>query len=129
MSQPKKTFEEVHRIVSEVRCPPYTFKLIEKGPEIWLLQLTYVENDTGTGELSLQKTRKWYISPYSTTTEIVETCYAACLRSAKHRIREHFTYVDRQVMSPHFHIIARVAYCDDGQFDRRIPPNPTEQST
>ncbi len=119
--QPRKTINDVAVIINEVTCPPYDFRLMEKG-DGWLLQLRYLEEDVDApGRQFWHTSRKWYISPYATTTEIVETAYGACLRSAKHRIREHFTYKDRRVMSPHLDIEARIEICDARHFDQRIP--------
>ena len=67
----------------------------------------------------LQKTRKWYISPYSTYSEIVETCWAMVIRSQMHVASEHFQYRGRRVYSQHFNIEARIQACDKKDYDCR----------
>ena len=120
MPQPKLGKAELEQIVSELEFMDRKFLLLEKG-DGYLLQLSYYEADvTRPGsEPVLQKSRKWYVSPYSTRTEIVETAYAACLRSMRHVVREHFLFRGRRVMSPHFDIEARLEMCDEERYDTR----------
>lgn len=120
MTQPPKTRAEVQAIVNRVEFMDRRFRLLEKG-DGFLLQLEYDERDVETGELAVQRARKWYVSRYATETEIVETAYAACLRSMKHVVREHFLYRGRRVMGPHIDVNARIEVCDEGRLDRREP--------
>jgi hypothetical protein len=53
------------------------------------LQLSYREPDVETGEMALQRARKWYVSPWMTETEIVETAFKACRVSSDHVLKEH----------------------------------------
>ena len=93
--QRKLTFEEVRAILDQIKYPGHTIRLEVKG-DGFLVQLRYMEEDVENpeGPAIEQAARKWYVSSFSTTTEIVETVYGACLRSAKHRVREHFTWQD-----------------------------------
>lgn len=118
MPQRKLSFKEVKEIVDDIKFLDRQFRLTEKG-DGWNLQVVYDEADVDTGQVQTQYARKWYLSPYSTKTEIVETAYAACLRSMKHVVREWFTYKGRRVMSPHFDIDTRVQMCDDARYDVR----------
>jgi len=118
MPQRKLSLEEITSIVNELKFWDREFRLTSIG-DGWNLQVIYDEEDVDTGTVERQHSRKWYISPYSTKTEVVETAYAACLRSMKHVVREHFTYKGRRVMSPHFDIEARVHLCDSARYDVR----------
>jgi hypothetical protein len=116
-----KTYQEIEAILREVAFPDRRFLLHVKG-DGFLLQVTYMEADVETGVVEEQRARKWYISPFSTETEIVETALLAIQRSMMHVVGEHFTYRGRRVYSPHFHIENRVELCDLGAFDQRPPP-------
>lgn len=85
----------------------------------FLLQISYMEDDIDTPQSKAveQFARKWYISEDASETEIVETVFAACLRSMEHVTREHFTYKNHRVFSRHFHINSRLAICVNNMFD------------
>ena len=116
-----KTIKEVQTIVDSVDIgkelyqDSWRFRLLEKG-DGFLLQLVYLEPDAETGVLAQQNARKWYISPYSTETEIVET--AVC-RSLMHRAKEWFTYKEQSVFNPHFDIKVRHKVAEAKLFDTR----------
>jgi hypothetical protein len=115
------TKEDVERIVAGVSFLDRRFRVLEKG-DGFLVQLEYDERCVVTGELKLQRARKWYVSPWSTETEVVETCWAAVCRSQMHVAGEHFTYRGRRVYSPHFNVEARVELVDGDRFDAREEP-------
>lgn len=89
----------------------------------WLLQMQYMEPDvTKPGsEPMLQGTRKWYISPYMSESEIVETAWACVQRSMLHVASEHFTYQGARIYSQHFNVAARLEVCANDDFDGRVP--------
>ena len=122
MAQPKLTLAQIQEALNDVKFMDRKFLVMEKG-DGFLIQMSYMEEDVdnpGSGPME-QKTRKWYASPYMTETELVETCWAMVCRSQMHIAGEHFTYKGRRVYSPHFDIDARIAMCDEGQFDGREP--------
>jgi hypothetical protein len=123
MNQPKKSREEIQRIIDRIKFRDRKFRILEKG-DGFLLQMTYYEIDVEDQELFpqpvLQSTRKWYVSPYMTTSEIVETAWLMVQRSQLHVASEHFTYAGRRVYSQHFSIGARVDLCDEQCYDVRI---------
>lgn len=120
---PGKSKEDILKIISGVKFMDRTFRLMAKG-DGYLLQLSYYEADIETGKRALQKARKWYISPWMTETEIVETAFAACRRSMDHVLKEHFTYQGERVYSPHFDVQARLKMCKDKKFDSRPDGRP-----
>lgn len=115
-----KTRAEIEEIISRVAFMDRKFRLLDKG-DGYLLQLEYYEADIDdpTGPPLLQRSRKWYISPHMTETEIVETAFTMCVRSMYHITREHFTYKGARVYSPHFDIEARLEMAGSKRFDRR----------
>jgi len=121
MKQQAKSFADIRSILDNVSFQDRKFLLMEKG-DGFLVQMEYMEPDVdipGSPPVS-QKTRKWYVSPFMTESEIVETCWAAVQRSQLHIAGEYFTYKGRRVYSPHFHINARLTMCDKEAFDGRI---------
>jgi hypothetical protein len=75
----------------------------------WHLQVTYNETDIDTGKLEQQCSRKWFISDEATESDVVDTAFAAVMRSYDHVVQEHFTYKGKRVFSPHFTIGQRLA--------------------
>lgn len=75
----------------------------------WHLQVTYSEIDIDTGKLEQQYSRKWFISDEATESDVVDTAFAAVMRSYDHVVQEHFTYKGKRVFSPHFTIGQRLA--------------------
>lgn len=122
MSQPKLNQEQIQAIVDKVKFMDRTFRVLVKG-DGFLLQMQYMEADvTKPGsEPVLQGTRKWYVSPWATESEIVETAWACVQRSALHVAAEHFSYKGERVYSPHFDVNARIDMCVHDEFDSREP--------
>ena len=121
--QPRKSFAEIRAILDKVEFMDRKYRLMEKG-DGFLLQIEYLEADIdnpGDPTPTLQRARKWYLSAFSTETEIVETAFKATRVSMDHVLKEHFTYKGRRVYSPHFNINARISLCDAEAFDGRIP--------
>lgn len=112
------TLADLQAIVARVRFLDRRFLVLTKG-DGFLVQMAYDEADVDTGEPAEQKTRKWYVSPHATETEVVETCWAMVQRSQLHVAGEHFTYEGFRVYSPHLHVGARVEACMLGCFDAR----------
>lgn len=120
MPQTKLTREQIENIVSRVQFKDRTFRVLEKG-DGFLLQMRYMEADVEKpgSEPMLQSTRKYYLSPFMTASEIVETCWLCVTRSQLHVASEHFTYKGRRIYSQHFHVDARMEACDANWFDKR----------
>lgn len=79
------------------------------------VQLRYVEADIDTGNPEDQHGRKWYVSSHSTKSEVVQTVLKACLTSAEHMIREHFTYRGVRIFGPHFDVDKLVQLASEGR--------------
>lgn len=122
MGQSKLTREEIENILKNVSFQDRKFLLLDKN-DGFLLQMSYMEADVDNPDAGPveQKTRKWYVSPYMTETEIVETCWAMVQRSMMHIAGEHFEYKGKRVYSPHFDIHARLYLCELNFFDKREP--------
>ena len=107
MSSRPMTYQELCDICSEVECEVGGIKWsIHRWPvaEGFMLQLRYREADVVTGEVGDQYGRKWYVSRFSTKSEVVQTILKAALTSAEHMVREHFRFKGASVFSPHFDV-------------------------
>ncbi len=121
MEQPKKTMAEVCAIVHSINFMDRRLVVAAMG-DGYYVQVQYVEICIDSMKPEVQKARKWYVSPFSTETEIVETCFKACRTSMEHVLKEHFLYKGHRIYSPHFNVNARIQMCTEKKFDGRIPP-------
>jgi len=123
MPQKPKTERQIRTILDNIQFQDRRFRLLRKG-DGFLVQVEYEEADIDIpgSAPTLQRGRKWYVSPFSTETEIVETAFKALRISNDHVLKEHFLYKGHRVYSPHFQIEARIEMCKNKRFDRREPP-------
>lgn len=77
--------------------------------EFGYLQVSFVALDAATAEISVQKGRKWQLSPHMTVSEIVQTALLAILTAEEHEVREQFLYRGRPVFGPHRDVEALAA--------------------
>lgn len=133
LGQPPKSVDDIKKIISKISFTPfgttkYTFRVTVKVGEVFV-QVVYDEPDVDdlNGEIKTQYGRKWFISKFSTETEIVETCWAAVQRSMLHVAKENFYYRGARIYSPHIPVGQRemmIHHMDDwGGFDKRAEPN------
>jgi len=116
-----KTYADVIAIVDDVHYEGHRWRLGRMGTGFFV-QLVYDEADVDTGKVEPQHGRKWYVSPHSTRSEIVQTMLLAAITSAEHRVREHFRYRNARVFMPHFSVdaLARLSSAIGGK-DVRAP--------
>lgn len=50
--------------------------------------------------------RKWYVSPWATTSEVVQTAFLAVKTAQEHELREQFTYCGKAIFGPHYDVRA-----------------------
>lgn len=105
------TLEEMQQVIAECEFPHYTLAVTIDGRGAIYLRASYVEPDVHTGKQELQQTRRWFLSPEMTRSEIVSTAFKCVLTSAEHRVREWFRYRGRAVYGPHFNVDALWAIC------------------
>lgn len=119
------THETLLAILADIKIFDRLFIATPTNNGGWHLQVTYVEADVDTGKVEQQYSRKWFIEPDATESDVVDTVYAAVRRSYKHVVQEHFTYKGKRVFSPHFTIDQRLAMCEGGP--RILSSHATEQ--
>lgn len=116
-----RSANEIRAILKLVDAGEYSFDLRVKDGQMFLVA-SYNEQDVVTGENSIQVTRKWYISPHVSRSELVQTAFKCVLTSHEHRVREAFTYKGRRIFGPHFDCDALHEICKDrANLDYRDP--------
>lgn len=113
---PIETYREY---LKDIYNPPYTFQVLTDGRGDRYLQGSYMEEDIYTGAKEVQLTRRWFISPFQTKSEFVQTVFKCVITSMEHRVREHFLYQNERVFSPHHNVDALVKLCKETERDHR----------
>lgn len=111
--------EQVQDVVQCCTFKDYTFTVKVDGRGAWYLQGSYLEEDVDTGKWETQVTRRWFLSPAMTRSEIVQTVFKCALTSMEHRTREFFRYRGKAVFGPHFDVEALWQLCAEQRLDRR----------
>ena len=99
--------------------PEYEFLVLVDGRGAIYLQGGYLEADTETGTVERQLTRRWFLSPEMTESEIVQTVFKCVITSMEHRVREWFRYAGNPVFAPHLDVHALWQICEDKKFSTR----------
>lgn len=113
----------MREVVAMCHHPEYEFAVLVDGRGAIYLQGKYMDRDTTSKEFEQQLTRRWFLSPQATRSEIVQTAFKCVMTSMEHRAREWFTYHGHPVFNPHFNVDALWQLCEEGKFDTRLPLN------
>jgi hypothetical protein len=106
--QRKLTTQQLKDILSKIKYKNWTLRLIEKGVDVFLVQWIFyaVDNDKpDSTELEPQHCRKWYISAYSTDSEVIRSCHLAVQQAEMHEVNENFTYNNNRLFDPHMDLV------------------------
>lgn len=98
-----QTPDSVKEILSCISYPGYQFNLNITAGRMYL-QLSFLAKCAVSGHEEIQKSRKWYISPHKTKSEICQTAFKAVITAVEHEIRENFHYQGVPVYGPHFNV-------------------------
>ncbi len=112
-----KTLDMALHII-DVKFPGYKFCVHRHDAHIYL-QAEFHSPCTNTGQLTLQKTRKWQLSEHMTESELIQTAFKCVLTALEHEAREQFTYKGRAVYGPHFDVNALIDLCDNNMLETR----------
>lgn len=97
-----KTLTDVMRIIERLKYKDWTFVVNNLGHGFYVqLRFFAPDNNNPSGPLELQACRKWYISPYMTDSEVVQTAWHAVRQAEEHEVRENFTYNGIRIFTPH----------------------------
>lgn len=95
-------------VVSQCAFPGYTFHVKMNGRGDLYLQGEYAEPDAVVGVIlgaaEVQLTRRWFLSPKMSDSEIVQTVFKCVITSMEHRTREWFTWKERPIFHPHHNL-------------------------
>lgn len=58
-------------------------------------------------------TRKYYLSPHMTRSEIIQTAFLCIKVAEEHETREHFLYLGKPIFGPHFDADKLASLCED----------------
>lgn len=106
-------------IVQDCEFTDYTFAVSVSRTGAVYLQGTYLEADTVTSVVERQYTRRWFLSPEMSRSEIVSTVFKCALTSMEHRTREWFLYKGRAVYQPHYDVDALWDICQKREVRER----------
>jgi hypothetical protein len=96
----------VRAVLACIEYPEYKLAVTVDGRGEMFLQGSYDEPDIEAPDAGpvRQLTRRWFISPHMTRSEIVQTAFKCVMTSMEHRVREHFKYRGQLVFGPHFNV-------------------------
>ncbi len=114
----KMTQARLRKLVAQCRFPGYIFKIGCKGDN-FTIHGEYDEICIVSKKPSIQKTRKYLISPHAVRSEITQTLLKLLLTAHEHQVREHFTYKGELVYGPHFDVDALWAIAHSRRIDVR----------
>lgn len=102
------TIQNMKSIIELIEYKDWTIDIYSNDEGTPYLQVSFFERDLVTGQLSIQKSRKWLMSYHMTVSEVVQTAFKAVLTAEEHELREKFRYKNRTIFGPHFHVDALV---------------------
>lgn len=112
---------EMHAVIDDCKYPGYFFTVTADARGATYLQAAYWEPDTVTSRMERQLTRRWFLSPEMTRSEITQTAFKCIITSHEHRVREWFKYRGNPIFGPHFNVDVLWKMCEAGSFDERKP--------
>lgn len=102
---------DLEEIISNIDCSPYFIRILPASGG-WNIQARLEREDVVTGEWGTGSGGKLYVSPHSTTSEVVQKCLGAVLAFSEHEVRETFKWKGRAVFHPHYNVDELWAICD-----------------
>lgn len=119
MSQSKLTDNQIAEILSEIQYKDWQLfnGCNEYGAPF--LRVQFYERCSVTGQVELQRSRKWLLSYYMTKTEIVKTALLCIKAAAEHELLEAFKYKGVRIFNPHHSVEALIEI--DGKVEVREP--------
>lgn len=90
-------------IFGNIKYKQFRFNLLADNTRYYL-QLAWDDRCAVTGGFYINKSRKWFLSPHMTTSELVQTAFKAVLTAEEHEVREHFKYREQPIFAPHWDV-------------------------
>ncbi len=108
-------FTEIQKLLEEVKFRDWIFYLGYTEGSMYL-QVQFYDKDIHTGIIEKQHGRKWTISKFMISDEIIRTAYAAVELANIHEIRENFLYKNENIFGPHLSIESLVEIAHNRKF-------------
>ena len=107
------TLPEMQAVVADCAFLGRQFE-VEKSPttKAIYLRAVYWENDTVSGQMEKQTTRRWLLSPEMTKSESVATAFKCVMTSMEHHTREWFLYKGKAIYHPHHDVDKLLEICE-----------------
>ncbi len=109
-------------IVGDITFRTWRFVTSPIGQGFLLQVIFFTDAEDFTAAIyEKQRGRKWYISRFSTKSEVVRTALKAVLTAVEHEAREDFHFRESRVFGPHIDVDALIEICSrkDARDDRR----------
>jgi len=103
----------IQKILDNLKYRDWEFYLGDDNGRMYLqmqfyaFDIRYHATLAGVSE-TLQKGRKWMLSPHATPTEIVRTAHKAVQAAVEHEVDENFMYKNHRIYGPHIDVEALV---------------------
>lgn len=114
-------FEELKQILSKIKYKHWELRSFMKD-DGYLIQWIFMERDSTKPEdesLYEQHCRKWYVSKFSTETEVIRTAWLAAQQAELHECAESFLFDGSRIFDPHTNYINLANYMSNAQQDIR----------
>lgn len=94
-------------IVADVTVPyGWRLKAFDRNGTLFLQVACDSDRCNVTNAETSWSGRKWFVSPHSCESEVVQTCFKAVLTAAEHETREKFLYRGAMIFGPHMDVNA-----------------------
>lgn len=95
-----QTLESIKDTIAKCSFNEWTFRVgvTDNTP---YLQVLFVDKDRITGEEEIQRCRKWQLSYYMVTSELIRTAFKAVEAAMQHEVEEAFKYNGARIYNPH----------------------------
>lgn len=114
----------INHILSQIEFTIFDSKaqwFVHRKDDGFLIQLGMEITDNITGETSLQKGGKHYISSHAIDDEVVMKAWKACQDFVIHEAREGFKYKGTDIFHPHIQVDALVEFVNNTEHAKRAP--------
>ena len=105
--------QTIVEILNEISYLDWEFRVDEMGNG-YFIQVLFNAPDIHTGTIEQQRGRKWYVSPYSSDSEIVQTVFLAIMVAEEHERRENFRFNNEMIFGPHYSSLALAEFASRG---------------
>lgn len=106
-------------IQEKIRYKNWEFFVGQNGDHCYVQVRFDAPDNKDPTKIERQHGRKWQLSQWMTTTEIVQTCWAAVQRAELHEAAENFTYNGADIFNTHLSADALVILCKNNSYEHR----------